>query len=174
MSFHKLFSKVSPKVPSKSSSFKTFYKFDYVIRNADGEMVDSSAAGEALSFVEGDGSMIPGLEQALRGRAAGDQFSVVISPEDAYGLPQKQLVRTVARDMIQTDAAEIEVGMIFQLGSGTDGQVVRVTEVFEEVVTIDGNHPLAGVTFHFDIVVLEARESVPEDDEKGGEPAEQP
>jgi len=150
-------------VPSKTSSSKTFYKFDYVIRNADGEMVDSSAAGEALSFVEGDGAMIPGLEQALLGRAAGDEFSVVINPEDAYGLPQKPLVRTVARDMIQTDADEIEVGMIFQLGSGTDGQVVRVTAVFDEVVTIDGNHPLAGVTFYFDIVVLEAREALPGD-----------
>jgi FKBP-type peptidyl-prolyl cis-trans isomerase SlyD len=144
-------------------SSKTFYKFDYVIRNANNEMVDSSAAGEALFFVEGDGSMIPGLERALVGHAAGDEFSVVIEPQDAYGLPQKPLVRTVARDMIQTDADEIEVGMIFQLGSGTDGQVVRVTEVFDEVVTIDGNHPLAGVTFYFDIVVLEAREALPGD-----------
>ena len=144
-------------------SSKTFYKFDYVIRNANDEMVDSSAAGEALSFVEGDGAMIPGLEQALLGHVSGDEFSVVIGPEDAYGLPQRQLVRTVARDMIQTDADEIEVGMIFQLGSGTDGQVVRVTEVFEDVVTIDGNHPLAGVTFYFDIVVLEAREALAED-----------
>jgi len=120
--------------------------------------------------------MIPGLEQALRGRVPGDEFSVVISPEDAYGLSQKQLVRTVARDMIQTDAEEIEVGMIFQLGSGTDGQVVRVTEVFEDVVTIDGNHPLAGVTFYFDIVVLEARDAVPEDEDQDqdSEPTEQP
>lgn len=163
---------MSSNVPSKTASSKIFYKFDYVIRNADGEMVDSSAAGEALSFVEGDGSMISGLEQALGGRVPGDEFSVVISPEDAYGLSQKQLVRTVARDMIQTDAEEIEVGMIFQMGSGTDGQVVRVTEVFEDVVTIDGNHPLAGVTFYFDIVVLEARDAVPEDEDQGGEPAE--
>lgn len=142
-----------------------FYKFDYVIRNADGDMVDSSADGEALSFVQGDGSMIPGLEKALKGHFPGDEFSVVIQPEDAYGLPQKQLIRTVAKDMIQSDAEEIEVGMIFQMGSGTDGQVVRVTEVIEDALVIDGNHPLAGVTFNFDIAVLEAREALPGDTE---------
>ncbi|MFT5011424.1 MAG: FKBP-type peptidyl-prolyl cis-trans isomerase SlyD [Patiriisocius sp.] len=143
-----------------------FYKFDYVIRNADGDMVDSSADGEALSFVQGDGSMIPGLEKALKGHSPGDEFSVVIRPEDAYGLPQKQLIRTVAKDMIQSDAEEIEVGMIFQMGSGTDGQVVRVTEVIDDALVIDGNHPLAGVTFNFDIAVLEAREALPGDAEE--------
>lgn len=142
-----------------------FYKFDYVIRNADGDMVDSSADGEALSFVQGDGSMIPGLEKALKGHFPGDEFSVVIEPEDAYGLPQKQLIRTVAKDMIQSDAEEIEVGMIFQMGSGTDGQVVRVTEIIDDALVIDGNHPLAGVTFNFDIAVLEAREALPGDTE---------
>ncbi len=140
-----------------------FYKFDYVIRNANGDMVDSSANGEALSFVQGDGSMIPGLEKALKGHFPGDEFSVVIEPEDAYGWPQKQLIRTIAKDMVQSDAEEIEVGMIFQMGSGADGQVVRVTEVLDDALVIDGNHPLAGLTFNFDIAVLEAREAMPGD-----------
>ncbi len=140
-----------------------YYKFDYVIRNADGESVDSSADGEALEFVEGDGTMIPGLERALKGKDPGDEFSVTIGPEDAYGLPQRQLIRTVDKDMVQSDADQIEVGMIFQLSSGTDGQVVKVIEVEGDLVTIDGNHPLAGLTFNFDISVIEARESLPGD-----------
>tara|TARA_R110002110_G_scaffold32329_2_gene112345 strand:+ start:105 stop:569 length:465 start_codon:yes stop_codon:yes gene_type:complete len=142
-----------------------FYKFDYVIRNEAGDIVDSSAGGESLSFVEGDGTMIPGLERALKGKAPGDEFTVKIEPEDAYGWPQQQLIRTVPKDMIQTDADEIEVGMLFQLGSGAETQVVKVTAVEAEDVTIDGNHPLAGLTFHFDIAVLEARDALPGDSE---------
>lgn len=140
-----------------------FYKFDYVLKNTDGELVDSSAGGEALQFVVGDGTMIPGLEKAVVGRETGEEFTVKIDPEDAYGWPQRQLVRTVAKDMIQTDAVEIEVGMLFQLGSGGESQVVKVVEVGDDNVTIDGNHPLAGLTFIFDVTILEAREAVPSD-----------
>ena len=140
-----------------------YYKFDYVLKNTDGDLVDSSAGGEALQFVEGDGTMIPGLEKALSGRDPGDEFSVTIGPEDAYGWPQRQLIRTVAKDMIQSDATEIEVGMLFQLGSGAESQVVKVIDVEKDSVTIDGNHPLAGLTFVFDISVLEVRDAVPGD-----------
>ncbi|MFN3236475.1 MAG: peptidylprolyl isomerase [Pseudomonadales bacterium] len=140
-----------------------FYKLDYVLRNTEGDMVDSSAGGEALQFIEGDGTMIPGLEKAVRGKEPGDEFTVTIGPEDAYGWPQKQLIRTVAKDMIQSDAEEIEVGMIFQLGSGAESQVAKVVEVEQDTVTIDANHPLAGLTFVFDIAVIEARDALPGD-----------
>ena len=60
--------------------------------------------------------------------------------------------------MIQTDADDIEVGMIFQVGSGDSAEVVKVTEVMEDAVTIDGNHPLAGLSFNFEIEILEVRE----------------
>ena len=93
--------------------------------------------------------MIPGLEKAVSGRDPGDEFTVTIRPEDAYGWPQRQLIRTVAKDMIQSDAEEIEVGMLFQLGSGAESQVVKVIEVEQDSVTIDGNHPLAGLDFCF-------------------------
>lgn len=140
-----------------------YYKLDYVLRNTNGDMVDSSSGGEALAFVEGDGTMIPGLEKAVKGKEVGDEFTVTIGPEDAYGWPQKQLIRTVAKDMIQTDADQIEVGMIFQLGSGSETQVAKVVEVEDDAVTIDANHPLAGLTFVFDIAVVEAREAMPGD-----------
>ena len=71
-----------------------FYKFEYAIMNADGDIVDSSDGAEPLSFVEGDGRVIRGLEQALRNKEQGDEFDVTIGPEDAYGvdrLPQHPL-----------------------------------------------------------------------------------
>jgi len=141
----------------------TYYKFNYALRNDTGEVVDSSEAAESLFFVEGDGSMIPGLEKAVMGKEVGDEFSVTIGPEDAYGWPQRQLVRTVSRDMIQSDAEEIEAGMIFQIGSGEESQVVKVVSIESDGITIDGNHPLAGITFNFDVHVMEVREATESD-----------
>ena len=141
----------------------TYYKFNYALRNDTGEVVDSSEAAEALFFVEGDGSMIPGLEKAVMGKEVGDEFSVTIGPEDAYGWPQRQLVRTVSRDMIQSDAEEIEAGMIFQIGSGEESQVVKVVSIESDGITIDGNHPLAGITFNFDVHIMEVREATESD-----------
>jgi len=147
---------MGPKMPG-------YYKFDYVIRDPDGEVVDSSDGSEALSFVEGDGSTIRGLEDALMGRSAGDEFQVTILPDDAYGLSQRSLIRTVSTDMFELDIDELKVGMVFQVGSGDAVEVVKVTEISEEGITIDGNHPLAGITFNFDIKVLEAREATHEE-----------
>ncbi|MBV1878074.1 MAG: peptidylprolyl isomerase [Pseudomonadales bacterium] len=141
----------------------TYYKFDYAIRNEADEVVDSSDKGESLSFVEGDNSMIPGLEEALIGHAVGDKFSVTIGPEDAYGHHQRQLVKTVAKQMIQTEAEEIKVGMIFQVGTGASSQVVKVMAIEDDGVTVDANHPLAGITFNFDIHVLEVRQAISDD-----------
>lgn len=142
-----------------------FYKFDYSLKNPEGEVVDSSAGGEPLWFVEGDGRMIPGLERAVRGRDVGDEFDITIPPDDAYGYPQRSLIRTVSREMIDANVEDVEPGMIFQVGSGDSHEVVRVVDVQDDAITIDANHPLAGVTFHFDIKVLEAREATPEDRE---------
>jgi FKBP-type peptidyl-prolyl cis-trans isomerase SlyD len=134
-----------------------YYRFDYSIRNTDGEIIDASEGGEALSFVEGDDNTITGLQNALAGHNSGDEFKVTIGPDEAYGWPQRKLVRTVSRDMFDVD--ELEIGMIFQVGSGETGEVVKIVTVSEDEVVIDSNHPLAGITFNFDIKVLEAREA---------------
>ncbi len=107
--------------------------------------------------------MIPGLERALAGREQGDAFEVTIPPDEAFGWPQRALVRTLSGDMFQADVDEIKEGMIFQVGSGSESHVVKVVAVNEEGVTVDGNHPLAGITFHFEITVTEAREATPEE-----------
>lgn len=136
-----------------------FYKLDYRLLNPLGEEVDSSADGNPMAFVEGDGTMVPGLEAAVLGKLAGDEFEVKIGPEKAYGFSQRSLVRTVAPDMFMADIDSIEVGMIFQVGSGAEAEVARVVAVEDGGITIDANHPLAGVSFHFEISVLESREA---------------
>ena len=136
-----------------------FYKLDYRLLNPLGEEGDSSAGGNPMAFVEGDGTMVPGLEAAVLGKLAGDEFEVKIGPEKAYGFSQRSLVRTVAPDMFMADIDSIEVGMIFQVGSGAEAEVARVVALEDGGITIDANHPLAGVSFHFEISVLESREA---------------
>lgn len=140
-----------------------YYQFEYAIKNDEGTVVDSSEGSEPLAFIQGDGRVVRGLEDALRGRDAGDKFSVSIEPEDAYGWPQRSLIRTLGSDMFDVDLDEIEQGMTFQMGSGIDSQVVKVIDVGEDEITVDGNHPLAGLTLNFDIKVIVAREATLEE-----------
>ena len=139
------------------------YRFNYSMMNDAGEMVDTSEGGEPLSFVEGDGRMIPGLERALKGKELGDEFQVSVTPEDAYGWPKRSLIRTLSPDSFEADVELIEAGMIFQLGGGSDTEVVKVVQVSEDGITVDANHPLAGLTLNFVIQVLEVRDATAEE-----------
>jgi FKBP-type peptidyl-prolyl cis-trans isomerase SlyD len=140
-----------------------FYQFDYAILDDEGNIVDSSKGGEPLSFIQGDGTMIKGLEKALRGKETGDKFTVSIRPEDAYGWPQRSLIRTVSGNMFQGSIDDVEVGALFQVGSGSEAEVVKVVSVEEDGITVDSNHPLAGLTLNFDIAVVVAREATLEE-----------
>lgn len=136
-----------------------YYSFDYSIMNDQGEVVDSSEGGEPLSFVEGDGTMIKGLQRALKGRSTGDMFKVTIAPEDGYGWPQRSLIRTVFAEMFEGITENFEVGMLFQVGTDRQAEVVKVVAVDGDEIRVDGNHPLAGVSLNFGIRVIEARDA---------------
>ena len=140
-----------------------YYQFEYAIKNDEGTVVDSSEGGEPLTFIQGDGRVVKGLEEALRGKQPGDKFSVTVQPEDAYGWPQRSLIRTLGSDMFDFSLDEISEGMLFQMGSGSEAQVVRVVDVGKDEITVDGNHPLAGLTLNFDIKVIVAREATLEE-----------
>ncbi|MET0386221.1 MAG: peptidylprolyl isomerase, partial [Polyangiales bacterium] len=121
----------------------------YKVANAAGEVLDASDADEPLAYIHGQGDIVPGLETALLGKAAGDRVQVVVSPGDGYGEHEPDKVQTVPRDAFEADA-EIQPGMRFQAESDDGDVIVTVTGVTEKEVTIDANHPLAGQTLHFD------------------------
>lgn len=142
------------------------YEVDYKLKNAAGEVVDTSIGGEPLVFLEGAGRVVPGLEQALRGRSAGDLLDLVIPPELGYGRRDPELVVQV--DIAQFDGvAEVHPGMMFQARSGADTRVVRVIAVEGRQVTIDANHPLAGIPLHFELLVRMVREATEEEQRLG-------
>ena len=140
---------------------------DYTLTDNDGTVLDSSDGGEPLAYLHGQGNIIVGLEEALEGLSAGDAVDVTVLPEKAYGERRDDLIQVVPRERFVTDG-EIEVGMTFHSHeSENGGRVVRVVEVSPEQVTIDGNHPLAGVTLNFSVRIQDVREASAEELDHG-------
>jgi FKBP-type peptidyl-prolyl cis-trans isomerase SlyD len=136
---------------------------NYTLTDEGGEVLDTSKGREPLSYIQGMGNIIPGLESSLDGRSAGDRFKVSVDPENAYGARDEKRVVKVARERFE-GVDDLEVGMQFRAEGGSGGsQIVTVTAVGEDTVTVDANHPLAGKTLNFDVEVVNVREATAEE-----------
>ena len=126
---------------------------EYELR-VNGEVIDSSRERGPLSYEQGKGQIIRGLETILEGKEAGEEFEVDISPEDAYGIRNERAVQDIPLEALP-ETVTPEVGMTLQAKT-KDGQVfqVMIIEVKPDGVTIDFNHPLAGKILKFKIQVL--------------------
>lgn len=133
----------------------TAVRFNYILKDESGNVIDQSQ-GEPLAYLHGHNNIIPGLEKELEGKSAGDSLTAVIEPADAYGEYQEQAVQQVPRANFQ-GVDNIQPGMQFQ--SEAEGQVmlVTVTDVNDDTVTVDANHPLAGKKLSFDVEIVEVR-----------------
>ena len=141
--------------------------FHYTLTDDDGQTLDSSAGKDPLAYLHGAGNIIPGLESALEGKAVGDAMVVAVTAAEGYGEVQQELIQEVPRDAFQ-GVDSIEVGMQFEAQTGQGGSVpVTVTAVTDEVVTVDGNHPLAGKNLNFDVSIEDVREATEEELEQG-------
>ena len=142
---------------------KKVVAIDYTLKDDDGQVIDTSDGQDPLYYLHGADNIIPGLENALTGKSTGDALQVTIAPGDGYGERNDQLQQTVPRANF-ADVDEVEIGMQFR-ATGDDGSevVVTVVEVGDDTVTLDGNHPLAGVTLHFDVTVREVRDASEEE-----------
>ena len=120
----------------------------------DGTTFDSSLERDPLQFELGSGQIIPGLDNAIDGMTVGETKKVTIQPDQAYGPRDEEMVQAVPRDALPAEI-EPEVGLQLQ-GQAPDGQVTQfiVTEVTEDSITLDANHPLAGAVLVFDVEVV--------------------
>ncbi|RDE22518.1 peptidylprolyl isomerase [Motiliproteus coralliicola] len=130
----------------------------YTLTSPDGEVIDSSDGAEPLTYLQGHGNLISGLEKELAGKSKGDKLDVVVEPEDAYGNVVEEMIQTVPRDAF-TGVDSIDVGMRFEASTAGGPVSVVVTAVDADTVTVDGNHPLAGQTLTFAVEVMEVREA---------------
>ena len=140
--------------------------FDYTLTDDDKEIIDSSKDGGPLAYLHGEGQIVKGLEKAMEGRKAGDSFQISVTPEEGYGLPDPDKIAVVNADQIE-GGEELEEGMQLEASHGDEEQVVVVTKIEGKDVTLDGNHPLAGMNLHFDITIREVRKATAEEIEHG-------
>ncbi|AMN48394.1 peptidylprolyl isomerase [Steroidobacter denitrificans] len=134
----------------------------YTLTDDDGKTLDSSAGGEPLAYLHGAGSLVPGLERELDGKSAGDKFSVKIAPGDGYGQYDKNLVQRIPRRALK-GVGKLFVGQQLQARSEQGFRVVVVTQIVGDMITIDGNHPLAGQNLNFEIEVAGVRAATEEE-----------
>ena len=134
----------------------------YTLRDEQGAVLDSSDGGDPIAYLHGNGGIVPGLEDALTGKNAGDHIEVVVTPEKGYGSHDGRLVQVIPRSRFP-DAAVLAPGQQFHADGPHGGRTLTVTRVEKDLVTVDANHPLAGKTLHFSVEVAEVRDATREE-----------
>jgi len=139
----------------------------YTLTDDAGKVLDSSSGGDPLAYLHGQGNIISGLEKALEGRQAGDKLNVRVEPAEGYGVRDDSLVQQVPRRAFGS-VKDVQAGMQFHAQTSQGHmRVVTVTRVQGDMVTVDGNHPLAGEVLNFDVEVTEVRDATGEELEHG-------
>jgi FKBP-type peptidyl-prolyl cis-trans isomerase SlpA len=126
---------------------------NFALSLEDGSEIDSNFTDDPVGFVIGDGSLLPGFERKLFGMAAGERQIFSVEPEDAFGMPNDSNVQQVPQAQFDEDV-EPEIGLLFYFSDASGGEVPGlVIAIDEDNVTVDFNHPLAGRTILFDVLV---------------------
>jgi len=131
-------------------------KFHYTL-SVEGKELESSEGNEPLSYQQGQGTIIPGLEAGMLGLKVGDTKTITVSPEDGYGMPHAEAITEVPKSQLP-QGEEIIVGTMLASQQG-NGQIIQATvkEIKEETVILDFNHPLAGKSLTFEVEVVEVK-----------------
>jgi FKBP-type peptidyl-prolyl cis-trans isomerase SlyD len=140
--------------------------FNYTLKDDDGTVIDNSSPDEPLAYLHGHGNLVPGLERELEGKVAPDKLSVKVTPADGYGEYSRELIQKVPRRALK-GIAKITVGMRLHAQTEQGPRPVTVTAVTGDMITLDGNHPLAGKNLNFDIEILDVRDATAEELEHG-------
>lgn len=139
----------------------TVVTLKYTVHDTDGNVVDDGE--QPLVYMHGgyDGIFSP-IEEALHGKSVGENLKLKLQPEDTFGEYDEEMVMIEERSLFPDD---IQVGMSFErvTDAGDDEMLYRITDIAEDKVVVDGNHPLAGVALVFDITVAEVRTATSEE-----------
>jgi FKBP-type peptidyl-prolyl cis-trans isomerase SlyD len=140
--------------------------FHYTLRDPSGRVLDSSAGGDPVSYMEGAGQIIEGLDEQLRLASVGEKATVTVLAKKAYGERDPGQVHRVKRALLPVEG-ELRPGDQFQTDADRFAPVVTVQAVEGDDVVLDANHPLAGVDLTFDVEIVEAREATASELEHG-------
>lgn len=134
----------------------------YAVSDSEGTLIDSSYDHQPLAVIHGTGYLIPGLEDALEGHSAGDKFEVAVTAAQAYGEREDGFVQTVPKELF-AGIEDLDVGTQLRATTDDGEQTVIVIDVTDDEITVDGNHPLAGLDLQFDVEILEVRDATAEE-----------
>jgi len=134
----------------------------YTLKDDGGKVLDTSEGQDPLTYMHAEGAIIPGLFKAITGKEVGEKISVVVKPDEGYGDQDDSMVQKVSREAFK-EMDDLAVGVKVQAETDHGIQIAVVTNITDEEVTIDLNHPLAGVTLHFDVEVADIREATGEE-----------
>lgn len=140
--------------------------FHYTLRDTQGVVIDASVGGEPISFLEGAGQIVEGLEEGLRGLSVGTQAKIGVPAAKAYGEHDESQVQRVLRSLLPIEG-DVKPGDQFRAGSDAFAPIVTVRGVEGEELLLDANHPLAGVDLEFEVEVLAVRAATAEEIEHG-------
>ncbi|MDY6910811.1 MAG: peptidylprolyl isomerase [Chloroflexota bacterium] len=140
--------------------------FEFKVTDEAGTVLDNSEEVGAYPYVHGIGHLIPGLETEMEGKFLGDSFSISIPPDQGYGERDYTLIQSIPRDRFE-GIGDLEVGIRLEMQDQTGTHIATVTEIDDSTVTLDGNHPLAGLTLNFDVNVVGVREATAEEIDHG-------
>jgi FKBP-type peptidyl-prolyl cis-trans isomerase SlyD len=129
----------------------------YTLKNDAGEVLDTSEGRAPLAYLHGAGNIVPGLEKALDGKSPGDAIEVSLPPEDGYGVRDEGQVRNVP--LRKLPEGKVTVGTRYRVQTESGPVAALVTAIRGDFATIDANHPLAGMTLHFAVTVVDVRDA---------------
>ncbi|MBA6418165.1 FKBP-type peptidyl-prolyl cis-trans isomerase [Pseudomonas sp. 5Ae-yellow] len=131
----------------------TLVTLHFTLKLPNGDVVDSTLDKQPATFKVGDGSLLPGFEQAIFGLKAGDKRGFEIEPERGFGPGNPQNLQTIPRD--QFDEMELEEGLLVIFRDAAGGELPGVVKtIHDKVVEVDFNHPLAGKVITFDVEII--------------------
>ena len=140
--------------------------FDYVLKNPEGEVLDTTEGEEPFDYLHGSEGVLPAVEEALEGAIVGQRLQFVVPCEDAYGERDDELITLVPREEFD-DVDDLEVGLQMPAVIDDEECLITVLSISDDEVEIEANHPLAGETLHFDITIRTIRAATPEEIEHG-------
>ena len=141
---------------------KKVVSFHYTLRDEHGEQLESSREGDPMTYLHGAGKIIPGLEKAMAGKAAGDQFEVNVEPAEAYGEHNENGIQRIPAKHFK-QAGRLMPGQTVVLQTRQGSRQVKVVKVGRFNVDVDTNHPMAGVPLTFDVEVTDVRDATDEE-----------
>ena len=141
-------------------------EIEYTLKDDSGQVLDASEGRQPLSYIQGVGNLISGVENALEGKSSGERVEITVPPETGYGVRDDSLVLSIERDKF-SQFEDLKEGARFRMESPEGPMIFTVVKVEDGEVLVDGNHPLAGMTLNFDITIQSVREATSEELDHG-------